>query len=70
MENNAIDRTMYPELDIILWDDHARFIPRQRAFYIYEIRFHFIEIDRLSDKEKQLIEDLSNEFGQGVMLTK
>lgn len=70
MKHNAIDRTMYPELDIILWDDHARFIPRQRAFYIYETRFHFIEIDRLSDQEAQLIDDLSNEFGQGVMLTK
>jgi len=70
MENNAIDRTMYPELDMILWDEHARFISRQRAFHIYETRFHFIEKNCLSDKETQLIEDLSNEFGQGVMLTK
>lgn len=30
MENNAIDSTNYPGLDMILWDEHARFINREK----------------------------------------
>lgn len=70
MEDKLVDKNLYPELKLLLWDDRSRFISRERAFYIYETRFHFIEEDKLSNKEKEFIQELANEFGNGFLLTK
>jgi hypothetical protein len=70
MDEELVDRELYPELNLLLWDERARFISKKRAFYIYETRFHFIERKHLTNKEKEFINSLANEFGNGFLLTK
>ena len=68
--NNLIDRNQYPELDLMLWDNASPYIEKKEAFHIYERRFHFIDFNKISKQEKKLIQELADEFGNGVLLTR
>jgi hypothetical protein len=68
--SEMVDRTLYPELDLILWDNASRYIEKRYAFYVYETRFHFIDTNKLTEREKKLIQDLADDFGGGYLLTK
>lgn len=63
-----IDRTAYRELDSILWDIHDRFIKPQTAFEMYEKRWRFVEQEKISRKEKLLIQQLVDDFGNGLFM--
>lgn len=69
-KNKLIDRKKYPELDFLLWDTQSRYITKERAFETYERLFHHIQKELLTDLEKELIQELTNEIGKGYMLTR
>lgn len=69
MATIRIDRTCYPELDLIMWDRADRFVEPEAAFHLYETRWRFIDQKRLTEHEHALIERLAKEHGHGVMLT-
>lgn len=69
MATTRIDRTRYPELDLIMWDRAGRFVEPEAAFHLYETRWRFIDQKRLTEHEHALIERLAKEHGHGVMLT-
>lgn len=59
----------FPELALLVWNRNAdRPITRQDAFSIYERNWRFVDAERLTDVEKQLIDALKNEFGHGRLL--
>lgn len=63
-----INRSQYPELDLILWDVHAQMIGREHAFKVYEARWKFVNPQNLKENERLLIESLTKEFGNGLFL--
>lgn len=68
MNLNLIARKEYPALDCILWDNKADQIPAEIAFQLYEKRWKFIEEDKLTYKEKNLIDKLIELVGHGLFL--
>ena len=63
-----INRSHYPALNQILWDMHQKFISPQLAFATYEKRWAYIDEQKLLDKEKQLIERLTKNIGNGFFM--
>jgi len=69
----AQDRTIipadYPELKQLVWShDLLRPIPAGEALAIYERNWRFVDEERLTKREADLIRDLAAEFGRGVLL--
>jgi len=63
-----IDRHKYPELNLILWDTASRFIEPKFAFKMYEKRWNYIHKDKLTPTEKELIQKLTQDHGNGLFL--
>jgi hypothetical protein len=60
----------YPELKLLAWNrDPGRAIPPQEAFALYERNWRFVDREHLTEQEAQLIRDLAEAFGRGVLLT-
>jgi len=60
-----IKRTDFNELNMLLWDRHNTFIDPKTAFELYEKRWGYVDQSKLTVKEKTLITDLVNTFGNG-----
>ena len=59
----------YPQLAGLVWNgDPARAIGREEAFSLYERYWRFIEQDRLTPHESDLIRRLTEEYGGGQFL--
>jgi hypothetical protein len=59
----------FPELALLVWNrDGARPIGARDAFSIYERNWRFVDVSRLTASEAELIRDLTDTFGNGVML--
>lgn len=65
---DVIDRQLYPELNLILWDRADRFIPANEAFAAYEQRWRHVDQNNLSDNERTLIAELTRTIGKGLFL--
>lgn len=68
----ALDRMLvrvddYPELRDIAWNRRDALIPAREAFQLYERNWRFVDRARLSEDERQLIERLKNEYGNGEL---
>jgi hypothetical protein len=68
----ALDRVLvrvadYPELRDIAWNRRDALIPASEAFQLYERNWRFVDRARLSEAERQLIERLKNEYGNGEL---
>jgi hypothetical protein len=60
----------FPELKMLAWNrDITRPIPGEEAFALYERNWRFVDQQRLTARERQLIDDLAKTFGRGVLLT-
>lgn len=60
----------FPELSALVWNrDPVRPIPARDVFFLYERNWRFVDREHLTDKERLLIEELTEEFGNGRMLT-
>lgn len=58
-----IDRKKYPELDQLLWDTKTRLLDPKDALNTYERRWGLVEINALTAKEKDLIQNLAKDAG-------
>ena len=65
---NCVDRTDYPELDLILWDRAGRYVPEEVAFAAYEKRWKFVDQKAMTPKEHYLLQRLTETFGNGLFL--
>src|SRR5690554_4834005 len=63
-----IDRTLYPELDLILWDTAERVVSANNVFSAYEKRWRYVDQTRLIPRERKLITDLIHHLGNGLFL--
>jgi hypothetical protein len=63
-----IIRGNYPELDKLLWDFHKKKIPAMQAFRMYEERWNFVDLKCMGENERQLIDELTNFYGNGVFM--
>lgn len=73
MSTAILDRPILPAqlagLRGITWNrDPRRPIPAAEAFALYEAYWRFVDRERLSPHERDLIEALTRAFGRGVML--
>ncbi len=55
----------YPQLQDLAWNRVDRFIPIEEAFQLYERNWRFIDVARLEEGERLLIERLKAECGNG-----
>jgi hypothetical protein len=59
----------FPELKTLVWNrDPARPIAAEEVFALYERNWRFVDQDFLTDKERRLIQELTDEYGHGHML--
>lgn len=61
----SIEIEKYAELTLICWDIDCKSIERKQAFHTYVNRWSHVHQDKLSVREKALIEKLTAEFGRG-----
>jgi len=67
--NTTIIPADFPELALLLWNrDLARPVLASDAFAIYERNWRFVDQARLTKREAQFIRDLTEAFGNGVLL--
>ena len=69
IETNTIHRNLYPELDLLLWDNVEPTVTGEEAFAIYERKWKYVHKDKLEKKEQALITALTQRYGKGLMLT-
>ena len=56
----------YPELKALIIDgDPAVLLSEEEAFALYERNWRFLDREKLTDAEKQLIRRLTDRFGEG-----
>ena len=65
---SEIIRGNYPELDKVLWDFHFQKIPASLAFRMYEERWNFVDEKHINQNERQLIDALTDYYGNGVFM--
>jgi hypothetical protein len=59
----------YPELKRLVWSrDASRPIPAREVLSIYERNWRFIDERHLTRREAELIRDLAQVYGAGVLL--
>ncbi|KFZ29114.1 hypothetical protein IDAT_05415 [Pseudidiomarina atlantica] len=63
-----INRKLYPELDLLLWDMHNTYVEPETAFRIYEERWRYVDKTKISESEERLIADLVKDFGGGIFM--
>jgi hypothetical protein len=67
MPHDMINLVNYPALKSLCWSQQSDFVSRRHAFSIYERNWRFVEVDKLTADEHQLIEELKIEYGNGVL---
>tara|TARA_R110002020_G_scaffold69730_9_gene181444 strand:+ start:19995 stop:20213 length:219 start_codon:yes stop_codon:yes gene_type:complete len=59
----------FPELNALVWNRNpARPIPAADAFALYERNWRFVDKEALTGEEDLLIQELTEEFGHGLMM--
>lgn len=59
----------FPELKGLVWNrDATRPIPAREAFALYERNWRFVDQAAMNDNEAHLVDELTREFGHGIML--
>ncbi len=67
-DRKQIDRTIYPELNLLLWDRADRYIAEKDAYATYEQRWKYIDQGKLTAAESTLIQRLTRSVGNGLFL--
>lgn len=57
----------YPQLRLIAWNRHNEFIDEAEALELYEVNWRFIDLNRLTKEEHDLINQLVEKHGNGVL---
>ena len=68
--DTRIDPREFPELAMLLWNrDVARPLTPEEAFELYERNWRYVDTNRMTIKEWDLVESLREHYGKGVLLT-
>lgn len=60
----------FPELKALVWNRNpSRPIAANEVFALYERNWRFVDKDHLTEREQRLIQELTDEYGHGCMLT-
>jgi len=60
----------FPELNALVWNRNPALpIPADEVFALYERNWRFVDRDHLTRHEQRLIQQLTDEYGHGCMLT-
>lgn len=57
----------YPELKLIAWHVNVPEVEEEEAFALYERNWKWVDQDRLTDAERDLIDSLARRYGKGVL---
>lgn len=58
----------YPELRLIAWNRNPNdWIEGAEALALYEANWRYVDFERMSSKEKYFLNQLVNEYGNGVL---
>ena len=67
LRQEMVEVGAYPNLELVCWNRNVRFMTRREAFALYERNWRWIDTASLPEHERALIQDLSSEFGAGVI---
>lgn len=67
VEAETVEIAKYPQLQLLCWNRKGKFVGSRDAWEMYERNWRFVDQGRLSIAEKELIHELVNRFGSGVM---
>jgi len=57
----------YPQLTLLLWNRRADELDGREAFALYEANWRHIDVDHLTPAEAALIQQLTREYGGGLL---
>jgi hypothetical protein len=58
----------YPQLALLAWSRQpGDVITAEEAFGLYESNWRFVDVDQLSERERELIDGLTETCGHGLM---
>ena len=67
LELEVVDITNWPQLQLLCWNRHERWIAGAEALALYERNWRFITPAELSPEEALFIERLAQRHGSGVL---
>ncbi len=67
LEAQLIEISDYPQLKLLCWNLKTEFLTRADAFALYERNWRFIDAPTLEPKERELIDELVKDLGNGVL---
>lgn len=67
LQHEIVDSRSFPALHALCWNRRQPYLIRKDAFALYERNWRHVDRDGLTDAERDLIDDLAREFGQGLL---
>ena len=67
LEREIIEVDHFPSLKLLCWNRHTRLLTRKEAFDLYERNWRHVDANAMTELERQLVNELKNEYGQGVL---
>lgn len=67
LRDELVDLEAWPALAELAWNRTDRWIPAEEALALYERNWRFVDRNRLSTAEAELIERLKDRHGAGVL---
>lgn len=63
LDDEVIEIAAFPQLQLICWSRHGKFITAEDAWSLFERNRRFVDVAALAPEELQLLERLSRRFG-------
>ena len=67
IDHEMLDINHYDNLKLLAWNRRKMIMTREEAWDLYESNWRFVDLADMAADERQLIEQLKQEFGQGVV---
>ena len=68
LDEELIEIAAYEGLKGLCWSRSERYIAAEEAFRLYERNWRFVDTRRMAPAERKLIDQLTERFGNGVLL--
>jgi len=66
-KNDVINVDDFPELALLAWNRAIREVTGEEALALYEGNWRFVDPERMTPHEKELLDRLVREYGKGVL---
>ena len=67
LQDFVLDINQWPTLKVLAWNRHEQWLPAEEALGIYERNWRFVDVDKLTKEEAELIVRLQERFGNGLL---